>query len=453
MVGRMMKEKPTLPYGFMAGFSKDVLRMIPRCHMGGKAKDLLTLIVADAFGDAGREMEHPEEAGLWCNTNNATWAAALSCKKQYITQVLADLEKAGIISRHQTETDKDEDQAPIDWRTYTPQRLRLEPDFTKWLPLQEPYALSRYTRQGAGRPRKKASEGKSLDSEQQAEVNPQISDSQGILREIAANQVGRGTTPASSVPALTISRISKDLPVPGKNGSKDLPVVASGRILDFTPPSSRVRGETASEVPKKSYEKKEITEEESANADALATPDAAPLPDAAVQVSSSSPETPQQAAMFAGEPKQEPTAKPPASRKKAASKTGVTREQQAAMWIAWDACDGTIKQADIGKDESSQHYRHMTSLVQQGITPEMLPAFVAAKHQLWEWKAGTYRLKPWDIVGDLATLRPIVRGEVPVKTARSNGYSLKGANHAGLRRHTGEWTGNHGRDADLVKRC
>lgn len=218
--------------------------MIPRCKMGGKAKDLLNLIVADAFGNAGLEQEHPEEAGLWCDMTTGAWATALGCKKQYVTQLVNDIESYGILTRYQ---------ASEEFKNFTAQRLRLTPDFTKWLPLQEAYALSRYTRVGAGRPPKSAGERKSFDSSQ-AGVNLLISDSQpsplGEWDEALELLEARAV-------ALAIRRNSKHLRLVDKKYSKDLPQGIKG----FTPASDEAAPQQSAAAPLR-ITKEKITKEE-----------------------------------------------------------------------------------------------------------------------------------------------------------------------------------------------
>jgi hypothetical protein len=97
----------------------------------------------------------------------------------------------------------------------------------------------------------------------------------------------------------------------------------------------------------------------------------------------------------------------------------------------------------MSQTERRRFYSGIAKLAQSSLTLEELPALLDAQTR---WSRGTYTPDPHTLEASLGTLRREVaswkkRGTEP----------QKGTTHVG--RHTGHWSGQHGRDDSIVIKC
>lgn len=402
----MTTREPRLPYGCIVGkLARDIGPAIHDCAMSQKAKTLMACITADALGNAGWEPEHKDEAGLWCDMDTASWAATVKCSKQYISRLVDQLADLGLVTRHE---------APKSSRASC--RLRFNPDIDHWLPRQAGAHTERYSKHGAGRPRKNGSERNTPDY-QEASVTHQISGSHNGLQEINAALASTPALSSEDVLPFAIRKKSDVLRSVGDENYSDVARQPAQKIIPLVTPA-RHEG-SAGHAPEASEER--VTEEETYRVPTVLAAKAASQPPLLEVESQENAKAPK------GKEK-ETSAAPLASRKRA-GRTGVTQEQINALWFAWESCGPkVIQRCNIGKREWGRHIKAMTDLVLENIIPAQIPALVAAKLQTLAWKKEPFVLKPDEIVNDLSTLRPIVEGSVDV-TVQNNGHSQKGGHY------------------------
>jgi hypothetical protein len=136
-------DSAALPFSCITGVSKDVLRHIQEAALSGKAKYFLTMVALASFGNAGWQRQQGSPCpGHWCRFELSTWAREHQWSRQSTWRMRKQMEALHIL-RYVPD--------PAD-----PQRgtLHWNLDFAEWVALDDTYRRQRYTRRGAGRPRK-----------------------------------------------------------------------------------------------------------------------------------------------------------------------------------------------------------------------------------------------------------------------------------------------------------
>jgi hypothetical protein len=115
----------------------------------------------------------------------------------------------------------------------------------------------------------------------------------------------------------------------------------------------------------------------------------------------------------------------------------------AALVSAWLAHPATVQPGQMSETERRRFYSGIAKLARSSLTLEEVPALLDAQAR---WSRGTYTPDPHTLEASLGTLRR----EAATWTQPGN-TRQKGTTHVG--RHTGSWSGQHGRDDELVIKC
>lgn len=137
------QDAPVLLFGCMTGYAKEVAEHIARAALSGNMHAFLMRVLVRSFGDAGwQRRQGSTEPGLWCPFDLASWAIDLHWQRQNVAKMRHQTVALGIL--------RYEPDAEMPGRG----RLGWNLDFDQWEPLRDDYRRARYTRPGAGRPRK-----------------------------------------------------------------------------------------------------------------------------------------------------------------------------------------------------------------------------------------------------------------------------------------------------------
>lgn len=116
---------------------------------------------------------------------------------------------------------------------------------------------------------------------------------------------------------------------------------------------------------------------------------------------------------------------------------------KAALVAAWFAHPATVQESQMSETERRRFYSGIAKLAHSSLTLEELPTLLDAQAR---WSRGTYTPDPHTMEASLGTLR-----REAAAWKRQPTTHQKGSTHVG--RHSGQWTGNHGRDDTIVIKC
>jgi hypothetical protein len=134
---------PILPFSCMTGASKEVLRHIQQGALSAKAKYFLTMIAIASFGNAGwQKQQGRHDPGLSCRFELSAWAQEHGWSRQSTWRIREQMVTLGILSYEPDPTHPQ--QGTLSWNL----------DYSQWQVLDATYRRQRYTRPGAGRPRR-----------------------------------------------------------------------------------------------------------------------------------------------------------------------------------------------------------------------------------------------------------------------------------------------------------